>query len=148
VGAISGHVVSYVAAGLAGAAILFLKLAHSSASSHSRMNSSSSDELRVLVGYGLPLYLAALLAVFLSQYQSIVLAHFATNIEIGNFNAAWNFNMLLMIVIYPITTAMLPMFSKMPPENQRSMIARAFTLVVKYASLVMIPASVGVMVFS
>ena len=112
------------------------------------MNSSSSDELRVLVGHGLPLYLAALLAVFLSQYQSIVLTHFATNIEIGNFNAAWNFNMLLMILIYPITTAMLPMFSKMPPENQRSEIARAFTLVVKYASLVMIPASVGVMVFS
>jgi O-antigen/teichoic acid export membrane protein len=148
VGAISGHVVSYVAAGLVGAAILFLKLAHSAANSHSRMNVSSSDELRVLLGYGFPLYLAALLSVFLSQYQSIVLAHFATNVEIGNFNAAWNFRMLLMILVYPITTAMLPMFSKMSPENQRSEIARAFTLVVKYASLVMIPASVGVMVFS
>jgi O-antigen/teichoic acid export membrane protein len=148
VGAISGHVVSYVAAGLVGAAILVLKLTHSAAGSHSRMNVSSSAELRVLLGYGLPLYLAALLTVFLSQYQSIVLAHFASNTEIGNFNAAWNFSMLMMILVYPITTAMFPMFSKMSPENQKIEIGRAFTLVVKYASLVMIPASVGVMVFS
>jgi len=148
VGAISGHIVSYVAAGLTGAVILLLRHTHPAANAHSRMNDSSSAELRVLLGYGLPLYLAALLAVFLSQYQSIVLAHFAANVEIGNFNAAWNFNMLLMILVYPITTAMLPMFSKMSPENQRSEIARAFTLVVKYASLIMIPASVGVMVFS
>jgi putative peptidoglycan lipid II flippase len=91
---------------------------------------------------------AVLLGVFLSQYQSIVLAHFATNVEIGNFNAAWNFRMLLMILVYPIITAMLPMFSKMSPEDQGDEIALAFKLVVKYASLIMIPASVGVMVFS
>jgi O-antigen/teichoic acid export membrane protein len=54
----------------------------------------------------------------------------------------------MMILVYPITTAMFPMFSKMDPKNQRSELARAFVLAVKYASLLMIPASVAVMVFS
>jgi putative peptidoglycan lipid II flippase len=53
-----------------------------------------------------------------------------------------------MILVYPITTSVFPMFSKMDPEDQRRELARAFTLAVKYASLLMIPASVAVMVFS
>jgi O-antigen/teichoic acid export membrane protein len=104
-------------------------------------------KLGVLLGYGLPLYLAAILAVLLGQYQNMVLAYFANNTQIGNFNAAWNFNSLLMILIYPITIAIFPMFSKMDPENQ-SDLARAFGLAVKYASLVLIPSSIAVMVFS
>jgi uncharacterized membrane protein len=54
----------------------------------------------------------------------------------------------MMILIYPITTSMFPMFSKMDPRNQRSDLARGFVLAVKYTSLLMIPASVAVMVFS
>jgi O-antigen/teichoic acid export membrane protein len=54
----------------------------------------------------------------------------------------------MMILVYPITTAMFPMFSKMDAKNQRSDLARGFLLAVKYTSLLMIPASVVVMVFS
>jgi O-antigen/teichoic acid export membrane protein len=101
-----------------------------------------------MLGYGFPLYAAAILSVFLTQYQSIVLAHFASNVEIGNFGATWNFTTFMMILSYPITTSMFPMFSKMDPKSQRSDLARGFVLAVKYASLLMIPASVAVMVFS
>jgi len=77
-----------------------------------------------------------------------VLAHFASNVEIGNFGATWTFTTFMMILIYPITTAMFPMFSKMDPKDQRSDLARGFVLAFKYTSLLMIPASVAVMVFS
>jgi stage V sporulation protein B len=143
-GAIGGYVLGVAVAGVAGAVVLFTRHANPAR----RMGGSSSVELSVLLRYGLPLYLASILTVLLSQYQNIVLARFASNLQIGNFNAAWNFNSLLLILVYPITTAMFPTFSKMDPRNQRSDLTRAFTLTVKYASLIMIPASVAVMTFS
>jgi len=43
---------------------------------------------------------------------------------------------------------MFPMFSKMDPKKQKGDLARGFLLAVKYTSLLMIPASIAVMVFS
>jgi O-antigen/teichoic acid export membrane protein len=143
-GAIWGYVLALAAAGLTGVTLLFTRHVRSSG----RTTNQASTELRTLLGYGLPLYAASILSVFLTQYQNIVLAHFSSNVEIGNFGATWNFTTFMMILIYPITTAMFPMFSKMDPKSQRSDLARGFVLAVKYASLLMIPASVAVMVFS
>jgi O-antigen/teichoic acid export membrane protein len=143
-GAIWGYVLALVVAGLTGAALLFTRDVRSSG----RTTNQASMELRTLLGYGLPLYAASILSVFLTQYQNIVLAHFASNVEVGNFGATWNFNTFMTILIYPITTVMFPMFSKMDPKDQRSDLARGFVLAVKYTSLLMIPASVAVMVFS
>lgn len=143
-GAISGYVLSLAAAGLVGTALLFANHARSS----NQATGLVSTELRGLLGYALPLYVAKILSVFLTQYQNIVLAHFASNIEIGNFGATWNFTTLIAILVYPLATAMFPMFSKMDPKNQRSDLARGFVLAVKYTSLLIIPASVAVMVFS
>jgi len=143
-GAIWGYVLALVVAGLAGATLLFTRHVRSSG----RTTTLASTELRAMLGYGLPLYAAAVLSVFLTQYQNIVLAHFASNVEIGNFGATWNFTSFMMILVYPITTAMFPMFSKMDPKSQRRDLARGFVLAVKYASLLMIPASLAVMVFS
>jgi O-antigen/teichoic acid export membrane protein len=141
-GAISGYVLALAAAGATGATILFTRHARSSA------RTANLASLRALLSYGLPLYLGSILGVFLTQYQSIVLAHFASNVEIGNFNATWAFNTFLTILVYPITTAMFPMFSKMDPWNRRSDLARGFVLAVKYTSLLIIPTSVAVMIFS
>jgi O-antigen/teichoic acid export membrane protein len=168
-GALLGSVLSLAIAGLVGTSMLFSRGAgirvkvtnptdamrlsiHSRRSRHTSSSDptsfSASGGLRALVGYGLPLYVAAILSVFVTQYQNIVLAHFASNVEIGNFGATWNFTTLMMILVYPIQTAMFPMFSKMDPESQRSDLARGFVLAVKYTSLLMIPASVAVMIFS
>jgi O-antigen/teichoic acid export membrane protein len=137
-GAIAGYVLGILRAGVTGTIILFTKYVH-----HERnVAKGSSVRLSTLLEYGLPLYLAAMLSVFLTQYQNIVLARSATDLVIGNFNAAWNFNMLFNILIYPITNATFPMFAKMD-SNQKTELAA-----VKYTSLVMIPASVAVMVFS
>jgi len=123
-GAIWGYVLALAAAGLTGATLLFTRHVRSSG----RTTNQASIELRTLLGYGLPLYAAAILFVFLTQYQNIVLAHFASNVEIGNFGATWTFTAFMMILIYPITTSMFPMFSKMDPKDQRSDLARGFVL--------------------
>jgi O-antigen/teichoic acid export membrane protein len=141
-GAISGYLLALAAAGTTGASILFLRHARSAT------RADASKETRALLGYGLPLYLASILSVFLAQYQNIVLAHFANNVEIGNFAASWTFTTFMAILTYPIGTAMFPMFSKMDPKNQKSDLARGFVLAVKYTSLLMIPTSVAVIAFS
>ena len=143
-GALSGYVLALAVAGLTGAAILFTRHPRSSA----QTANSASAGLRALLGYGLPLYIASALTMFLTQYQNIVLAHFASNVQIGNFSATWNFISFMSILAYPITTAMFPMFSKMDPKSKGGDLARGFLLAVKYTSLLMIPASVVVMIFS
>ena len=141
-GAISGYLLALAAAGATGASILFSRYARS------LTHPDASKEIRALLGYGLPLYLASIFSVFLAQYQNIVLAHFADNVEIGNFAASGAFTMFMAILAYPIATAMFPMFTKMDPKNQKSDLARGFVLAVKYTSLLMIPTSVAVIVFS
>ena len=143
-GAISAYVLALAAAGVTGATILFTKHARSS----DRATDPASKEMRALLRFGLPLYLANVLLVFLSQYQNIVLAHFASNVEIGNFGGTWNFITFMTILTYPIQTAIFPMFSKFDPRNQRTDLARGFTLAVKYSSIIVVPASVAVMIFS
>jgi O-antigen/teichoic acid export membrane protein len=143
-GAIWGYVLALAAAGLTGATLLFTRHVRFSG----RTTSLASMELRTLLGYGLPLYAAMILSVFLTQYQNIVLAHFASNVEVGNFGATWTFTTFMTILSYPITASMFPMFSKMDPKSQRSDLSRGFVLAVRYTSLLMIPASVAVMVFS
>lgn len=143
-GAITGYWSSYAVAGIVGTLLLFMKYARSAR----RASNSLSTELRVMLGYSFPLYVAIMVAAFLVQYQNIVLAHFASDLEIGNFNAASNFTMLLGILAYPIGTAMFPMFSKLNPRSQRNELTKGFELSVKYASLLIIPASVATMVFS
>jgi O-antigen/teichoic acid export membrane protein len=143
-GALSGYVLALATAGLTGAVILLTRQVRSSR----QLTDSKSMHFHTLLRYGLPLYVATALSMFLIQYQNIVLAHFASNIEVGNFGATMNFNSFMMILIYPITMAMFPMFSKMDVKKRKRDLARGFVLAVKYTSLIMIPASVAVMIFS
>lgn len=143
-GAVSGYWLSYVVVGIGGSVLLFTNYARSTG----RSSASMSTELKTMLTFSLPLYSAILISTFFTQYQNIVLAHFASNLEIGNYNAAANFTMLLTILAYPIGTVMFPMFSKLDPEKSGNGLTKAFELSVKYSSLLIIPATVAAMVFS
>jgi stage V sporulation protein B len=145
-GAIAGYIIAILIAGAFGTIILFAR--HVRTTSPTTTPSQEPVQLSALINYSLPLYLASLLSVLITQYQNLVLARFVNDIQIGNFNAAWNFNSLLSILIYPISTAIFPMFSKMDPKKEARDLARGFLLAVKYASLMLIPASIAVMVFA
>ncbi len=146
IGVLVGHIIASLAAGLIGSFKLLTKY-------YMPLNPlpgsrDSTTNVRTMINYGLPLHAATLAAVFVTQYQNIVLAYFATNLEIGNFNVALNVATAMSILIYPIATALFQAFSKINPKSQRQELARAFGLSVKYASLAVIPASVLVMTLS
>ena len=52
---------------------------------------SFTGDLKMMIGYGLPLYASSLMLLLVEQYRLILLAHNVSDLEIGNFQAAGNF---------------------------------------------------------
>jgi len=140
-GALMGHIASYVIAALVGS-ILFSKYYKVLGKAS---NNSFSSNLKTMLSYGFPLYLSALLALVLGQYQTIILAFFASNAEIGNFNIATNLSSLVNVLIFPLA-ALFPAFSKINRNNGE--LRHVFKLSVKYTALLIIPATVIVAILS
>ena len=141
VGALSGHVLSYMLAAIPGSLILlkyYKKLGKPS-------SNSFSINLKIMLGYGFPLYLSALLGLFLSQYQTIILAFFVSNFEIGNFSIATNLSSLINVLVFPLGV-LFPAFSKVNPDSDE--LKRAFKLSVKYVALLIVPATTIVAILS
>lgn len=145
-GAVLGLVIAAISTGLAGL-YLALRLYRRFRSTYPN-GGEGFNTFKTLIGYGFPLYLASILAGLTSQYRSLVLAWFASDFEIGNYGTAVNFSALIGLLSYPISTALFPAFSKIDLETGRGDISLLFRYSVKYTSLLIVPASVFVMVFS
>jgi O-antigen/teichoic acid export membrane protein len=143
-GATVGFVSGYVIAAVSTTAILFLLM---------REKQDPIDDfhigesLKTLMHYGTPLYLSALLTGFTPFYQSIMLSIFTTYGDIGNYNAAGNFSAIMAIISGPITTALLPAFSKIDSSTKRR-IKVFFKLANKYTVLIVVPIATLMIVFS
>jgi O-antigen/teichoic acid export membrane protein len=146
-----GQVAGYVIASIIGASIIFLRLLKPANKLIPSQRGSDGNgfiqHLRILISYGMPLYISILLWGFLPLYQSVVLSFFTTDADIGNLKAAANFLTLLTVLSTPITTVLLPAFAKLD-SSATDTIKVFFKLANNYASLVMIPATVLVIVFS
>lgn len=114
-------------------------------------NINFSQGSRLMVAYGMPLYIVTLLLTLSSQYQYFILALFTSNVanvEIGNYSTAMNFSTLITLLTYAITAPLFPAFSKLTTENDRGLVKKMFRLSVKYSSLLVIPASLALSILS
>lgn len=143
-GAVTGFVAGYLIAGIAGVALLLAAL-----HGHSIKQGESHflGDLKTLTTYGLPLYVSVLLTGFVLPYQNLILGLFTSDAEVGYFKAAANFVALIIILALPITTALLPAFSKLD-STTRSKIKDFFKLANKYTTLLIVPSTVIMIVFS
>jgi O-antigen/teichoic acid export membrane protein len=144
-GGIGGQIFGWIIASMFG---VWLLLAHRQGlrnmPSETEPSSGTRDDLRMMMGYGFPLYVASIVTIILTQYQSIVLAFFTSNAEIGNFSAAFNFGALVGVVATPIATALFPAFSKLDLQTQREDLRRMLELSVKYASFLILPVTIAI----
>ncbi|NIS80164.1 MAG: oligosaccharide flippase family protein, partial [Anaerolineales bacterium] len=143
-GAIIGYTVGFVVAAVLGTTVLILLLRK-----HARTEDKSSfaGELKILMSYGIPIYIASLLAGFFLSYQNLILAMFTSDSEIGNFKAAANFITLISVLALPITTALLPAFSKLDSTTKEK--TRAFFKTAnKYTALLILPTAVVIITLS
>jgi O-antigen/teichoic acid export membrane protein len=139
-GALLGHISCYivsVAIGMASLSFMFKRKRDD--------NGLSSSILKAMLKYGAPLYLSGLLGLFSLQYQTIIIAFFASNIEVGNFQVATLFSTAMTILVYPFT-ALFPAFSKI--DSQNGQLSQFFKRSAKYTALLLVPASVAIAVMS
>ena len=147
-GAVLGHVLGYMVAGVVGLLLFFIGPYKTLRSPSGNHDNHFLGDLKLMLSYGFPLYISSLLSIFLSQYKLIILAFCVSNFEIGNFNVATNLITLLNILIFPISITLFPAFSKLDPVVERAELKSFFNYSVKYASLFVVPASVAVMALS
>lgn len=152
-GAIIGHVLGYLVASVIGLLMLYLGNYRSlkSAIRHEQAaeeNSNFIGHVRLMIGYGFPLYILSMLTLLLGQYQFILLAHYASDIEIGSFQAVLNLSSILTVLIVPITTSLFPAFSKLESTKALQELERFLNLSIRYSSLIIIPVTILVMSLS
>lgn len=140
IGAIIGHVLCYAIGVVVGFVILFLKLGRNHVDTKTEYGL-----LKSMLKYGLPLYFSGLIALFSTEYQTIILAFFASKAAIGNFQVTTLFSLVIGLILYPFT-ALFPAFSKVGPESKA--LDQIFKRSIKYTALVLIPASLAITVMS
>jgi len=140
VGALVGHIMSYVVGVLV--ALVFLlpiyrEYRHSSGSGDFRVG--FTDGVAMMIRYGFPIYFSGLLMSFVAQYGMLVMAWFVTDFEIGNYRAASNFLSILGVLMVPVSTALFPAFSKFRLEDERGLLREFFGYSQKYVFLLLFP---------
>jgi O-antigen/teichoic acid export membrane protein len=147
VGAILGAGLGVLIGAITGTAVLLLSLRAFDDHSGGE-NINFNQGLKLMISYGMPIYLSTLIISFLGQYKSFLLALFVSDAEIGNYSIAANFSILLTLISYPIATALFPAFSKLSIKKNRNTLEKMFKLSVKYTSLLIIPTSLAIAVLS
>ena len=149
VGAVTGHTLSYIVSSTVGMILLYIYAYGKTKSNIGDLEETGSDfvgDLKLMINYGMPLYLASLMSLLIDQYRFILLAHNVSDLEIGNFQAAGNFVVLLAVISMPISTALFPAFSKLDPGSEE--VKKAFQYSIKYTSMLVAPAAVFTIVMS
>jgi len=143
-GAITGYVIGYFVAAIAGIAILWIAIREKVSDQN---DGNFSNDLKIIMRYGVPLYISILLTGLIPLYQNIILAIFTTDADIGNYKAAVNFISLMAVLTVPITTALLPAFSKLNSLSAQK-VRTFYQLANKYTAIIIVPVTFLLIIFS
>jgi O-antigen/teichoic acid export membrane protein len=139
-GALLGHVGSFVLASTLGCLALYRYYS----SLGKPTQDSLAENLKMMMRYGIPLYLSTILSVIITQFRTLILAFFVSDAEIGNFSVVLTLASMMNVLIFPLS-ALFPAFSRLKSESE---LRKMFTICVKYATLFIVPATIAVMVLS
>jgi O-antigen/teichoic acid export membrane protein len=143
-GAVLGHAIGYAASAGASAVIILLLFRNRSAATG---NKRAANDFRNLVRYSAPLFASILLTGFAPLFQNFVLASYVTDAQVGNYKVALNFATLVTVLSIPITTALLPAFSKIDSAAMQKL-RLFFKHANKYTAMLIVPVTVLLIVYS
>ena len=132
-----GAVASYSAALLISGSIgfiLFLKYVKFEKEQTGRF---SLDTLKTLLTYGFPLSLSSIFGGILNQVYNYLLALYVATDLIGNYGATINFGIIISFITIPISSSLLPFFSKFGRDDPR--LKTIFRISVKYTAMITLP---------
>ena len=143
-GAVIGYSVAVLIAGIAGVMLMYTIYKSLPKSTKGKLEMMST--IRMMLKYGLPLSIGGILSGFLTQFYSNIMAVFVTvDALIGNYSLATNFVVLISFFATPVTTMLLPAFSKLNYRKESEVLKNVFQYSVKYAALIVVPVTVLVM---
>lgn len=146
-GAVLGYTLSFIASGLIGILALYL-VVFRRLKRNRKPQTSTYQTLKYLLRYGLPLSISVIISGFLVQIYNFMMAFYCTDAQIGNFQICAKFTVLLTFFTLPIHTVLFPAFAKIDSEKEPDLLKRIFETSVKYAALLVVPATTAVMVLS
>jgi stage V sporulation protein B len=146
-GAMLGYTLGSVVSSILALSLLyfgiFRKISSSKIARYSKI-----ETLKPMLSYGVPLAISAVLYGLVAPFFSFVMAKYCNNVDIGNYRVAQNFAMLLTIFTATILTTLFPVFSKINPVTEKPLLKSIFASSIKYASILVIPATMAMMVLS
>ena len=136
-GPLMGNVSSYIVASIIGLLLILLNLPRSDKTAD--LSGSSWGDLRLMLGFGLPLFLGAIVAGFAGRLHGFLLSLFVTDEAWGNYHVAVNFSMLVNLLTGSILVTLFPAFSKMSYASEPKRTRDAFRGSVRYSAIIVIP---------
>jgi O-antigen/teichoic acid export membrane protein len=146
-GAVLGYTLSSIAAGIIGLAIFYFILFRPLRKLGTK-SSNVTKTLKMMLRYGVPLSISSILGGILGQLFGFIMASFAGDTMIGNYQAAVNFSVLLSFFTIPISTVLFPAFAKLDPQEDHELVRTVFASSVKYTAMLLVPATAAVMALS
>jgi O-antigen/teichoic acid export membrane protein len=146
-GAVLGYTLSFLAAGIIGLATLYFILFKNLKKAKAK-GSSTSETLKKMLQYGVPISISSILLGFLTQFYGFMMAFYCSNAMIGNYKVATQFAILLTFFTAPIATVLFPAFAKVNPENEKNLLQTVFKSSIKYTAILLVPATMATMVLS
>jgi O-antigen/teichoic acid export membrane protein len=147
-GAVIGYTSAMIIAGLIGVALVWTQYKNLPKLNNVKLEIKAYTE--IMLKYGTPLSFSVIISSFNTQYYAFLLPIFyvTNNSAIGNYNVASTFIVLVSFFSSPITTMLLPAFSKLDPRKDEETLLNVFQFSVKYATLLVVPVTALVMCLS
>ncbi len=144
IGAVTGFSISILVAGITGILLVYTMYRSLPKSTDGKL--PIIETIKTMLKYGFPISIGAIITGFLSQFYGYIMAIFVTeNSLIGNYSVAQNFVVLITFFATPVTTMLLPAFSKLDYRKDAAVLKSVFQYSVKYAALIVVPVSVMIM---
>lgn len=136
-GTVVGQVSSYLAASLLGGLFVVTSIPHQA--SADKVSLSIRDEVGLMLGYGIPLFIGGLVAGFSHQLRGFLLSWFVSYTDIGNYHVAVNFTRLVSLFTGALRVTFFPAFSRLNFSTEPAKTRQAFQASVRYSSMFLIP---------
>ncbi len=139
-GAVIGYSFGFIAAGfIALSLLIFLN--------KSAIPRNLRQDVTMSADYAWPIFLSILLQGVVVPLQNTILAYTVSNTEIGWYSAAVNIAALIALFTYPVSTILLPLFSRSVPEGSQQLI-QSYRTTLKYTAIFVTPATMLVITLS
>ena len=132
IGASYGTSIPYLLAGLFAVFLVYINLGKIGKTVFPTIN-----DFKNLISYASPLFVSGLLSGSMNQVLNFILPFYVTATLIGNLGAANSFTVLISFFLVPISTATLPLLSKLKPED--TVFEYVYQSIIKYETLVAYP---------